>query len=234
MNPHIQGIIKIRRIFLYSAIIVFLFSSCNKDNEPATENEFLVSQSLVLTYPLVTIQSAIALQAGEYPEASQILERVQYGVQVFRVNYKTHFKDSVITASGLACVPVSEGSFPVISFQNGTNAYHADAPSVNPASSGYVVMEVMASNGYIVLLPDYIGFGASSDILHPYYHRESTNNAVIDLIKAFQEMSESGKISASGNDSLFLMGYSQGGEATVSAADVIENDDLVDMNLIDI
>jgi hypothetical protein len=37
---------------------------------------------------------------------------------------------------------------------------------------------------------------------------------------------------ASGNDSLFLLGYSQGGEATISAADEIENGIPIDRDLI--
>lgn len=210
--------------------IILVIVSCKKDDDKISDNEIVVNHDLVFTYPIATIQAAIALQAGSYPEASEIIQRISYGVQVFRVTYKTIYRDSVINASGLICVPEGAGSFPIISFQNGTNAFHGDAPSVNPANTGYAVMEIMASNGYIVLIPDYIGFGASSDILHPYYHRESTNNAVIDLIKAFGELDD--EIIASGNDSLFLLGYSQGGEATMTVAHEIETNDPVDLNLI--
>lgn len=227
----IRIIVSLRFIFCIISILI-VFVSCKKDDDTPDENEYLSDHSVALTYPLSTIQTIIALQAGAYPEAHDIIQHVKYGVHVLRVNYKTHYRDSVITASGLVCVPDTEGSFPVISFQNGTNAFHGDAPSVNPANSGYVVMELVASNGFIVLIPDYIGFGASSEILHPYYERESTNNAVIDLIRAFNELESSGSITATGNDSLFLLGYSQGGEATISAAEEIENDNPIDMDLI--
>jgi hypothetical protein len=90
----------------------------------------------------------------------------------------------------------------------------------------------MASNGYVILMPDYIGFGSSLEILHPYYHRESTSNAIIDLIRAFNELSASGAIMANSNDSLFLMGYSQGGGATLTTLYEIENNDAIDMNVI--
>jgi hypothetical protein len=72
----------------------------------------------------------------------------------------------------------------------------------------------------------------SLPVLHPYYHRESTDNAITDLIRAFNELSESGDIQATANDSLFLMGYSQGGGATLSALDDIENGDPLDMEVI--
>lgn len=221
-----------KRSIILLIVIQLVIISCKKDEETVSDNEVLVNHSLVLSYPLAAIQAVITIQTGAYPGANEIVERIKYGVKVFRVNYRTLYKDSVITASGLVCLPEATGSFPVISFQNGTNAYHGNAPSVNPADQDYAVMELMASTGYIVLIPDYIGFGASSSILHPYYHRESTNNAIIDLIRAFREMDETQGIVATANDSLFLLGYSQGGEATISAAEKIETDNVVDMDLI--
>ena len=215
-----------------AAVIIILFSACNKDSDTITEYDYLADHSLLLSYPLATIGPLMSSQITLYPEAADILDHVKFGVQVYRITYKTHYKDSIITASGLACVPSSAGSFPVISFQNGTNTSHQNAPSVNPVNSGYAIMEIMASNGYVILMPDYIGFGSSLEILHPYYHRESTSNAIIDLLRAFNELSASGAIKATGNDSLFLMGYSQGGGATLSALYEIENNDAVDMNVI--
>jgi pimeloyl-ACP methyl ester carboxylesterase len=82
---------------------------------------------------------------------------------------------------------------------------------------------MLASNGYIVLIPDYIGFGASENFIHPYYHRSSSNNAVIDLIHAFDEMKLRDNVLATSSATTYLIGYSQGGWATLSALDEIEN-----------
>jgi acetyl esterase/lipase len=213
-------------------IVALTTNSCKKDPEVGPVSDYVVSSTRVLTYPLQTIQAVVTFQLASYPEAADIVNRVKNGVEVYRINYKTHYRDSVITASGLACIPDVAGTYPVLSFQNGTNAYLPDAPSVNPSNQGYVVMEFMASNGYVVLMPDYIGFDASADILHPYYDRPSTDNAVIDFIKAFRELGESGKISATANDSLFLFGYSQGGGATISATESIENNNTTGMDVI--
>jgi pimeloyl-ACP methyl ester carboxylesterase len=211
--------------------IIAILSACNKDSEQ-TLPERVVSYSPVSSYSANAIENTLSLQMLVYPELSAFADHIVTGITVYRVNYKTTFKDSVITASGLMCIPTTSGSYPVISFQNGTNTLNANAPSVNPFNSNFLLIEFLASNGYVVLIPDYIGFGASSDILHPYYHRASTNNAVTDLIRAFTELSESGAIPVSPNDSLFLMGYSQGGGATISVLAEIESSGSPDMEVI--
>jgi pimeloyl-ACP methyl ester carboxylesterase len=83
-------------------------------------------------------------------------------------------------------------------------------------------MEYMAGNGYIIAFPDYIGFGASSQFLHPYYERETTDRAVIDMIRACHELLDENDIQVKFNGEHFLMGYSQGGWATLSGLKNIE------------
>ena len=213
-------------------LIIFAVSCKKDDSDPISDSEHLVESSLILTYQLSTIQVLMTAQMILYPEIADIISHLKYDVEVYRIKYKTIYRDSVVMASGLACIPATSGSFPVMSFQNGTNTLHDNAPTVDPTSSGYAIMEFMTSTGYVVLMTDYIGFGASEEIVHPYYHRNSTNNAVIDLIKAFRELGETGRIRATANDSLFLLGYSQGGGATISALDAIENGNALDMEVI--
>lgn len=210
--------------FGFLILLMLLVVACNRDTDDILDNDYLVNYEASSVYPLAVIKSALSIRMLEYPELDDIVEHVKYSVQIYKINYKTHFGDSVVTASGLVCLPMADEQFPVISFQNGTNTDHNNAPSTNPTNPNYMMLEFMASNGYIVLITDYIGFGASSDLLHPYYHRTSSNNAVIDLIHAFGEMSQRNDIMAAGNDSVYLMGYSQGGWATLSAFDEIQQD----------
>ncbi len=233
MSTYFKPVFDILKFPVYLFAVILFIVSCNKDNnDPVPQSELLVSHSLIATYPMLTIKAVLSNQASINPEAQSIADRVKYGVKIYRVSYHTRYKDSVIVASGLVCMPESEGTFPVMSFQNGTNTAHNNAPSVNPSSTGYSVMEVMASNGYIVLIPDYIGFGTSSEILHPYYQKEATNNAVIDLIRTLREMDNLPGITAVSNDSLFLLGYSQGGEATISVTEELDFNDRIDYDLV--
>jgi hypothetical protein len=206
------------------AILFFFAIACNKESEVKLPNKYLVDYSIGNTYFLPIIESVLSVEMEEYPDMASIIDHAHYSVQLYKINYKTHYHDSVVIASGLVCLPISEEKFPIISFQNGTNTAHDNAPSINQTNANYMMMEFMASNGYIVLIPDYIGFGSSASILHPYYHRISTNNAIIDLIHAFNELEQMDNIQAADNDTIYLMDYSQGGWATMSAFEEIQQD----------
>jgi pimeloyl-ACP methyl ester carboxylesterase len=166
-----------------------------------------------------------------YPQAAGIKEHAAYSVQVFSMNYKTHYKGEEITASGLICIPLADARFPVISFQNGTNTYHGNAPTANPLNYNYLLLEAMASNGYIILIPDYIGFGASSDQVHPYYQKATTTATVIDMMHACSELVQDKKVLAKTADRNYLMGYSQGGWATLAVLEELEKGDHPDISI---
>jgi|WetSurSiteA1Bulk_404760.scaffolds.fasta_scaffold00243_9 pimeloyl-ACP methyl ester carboxylesterase len=203
-------------------LFLVLVVSCQQESDETRDN-YLVNYRSLYEYPLETVESYLVDLVNEYPEAANIKDKALYGVQLYYMTYQTHYRDSVVTASGLVCLPTSDEAFPVISFQNGTNTSHANAPTQDLLNMNYLMLELMASNGYIILIPDYVGFGASDNLLHPYYHRTTTNNAVIDMMHAFGEMSLKENIRAAGNGKTYLMGYSQGGWATLSVLDEIEN-----------
>jgi pimeloyl-ACP methyl ester carboxylesterase len=212
--------------FYLTALLVlfFLAISCQNDDDGRVEHEYLQSYERSLSYTANSIKLMLATRLVEFPELNEVINRVKYDVQLFKVSYKTNCYDSSVIASGICCLPAAAGKFPVISFQNGTNTSHDNAPSVNVLNSNYAMIEFMASLGYVVLITDYIGFGKTSDRVHPYYHRQPTDHAVVDLIGAFNEMKLENSSLASGNDTLYMMGYSQGGWATLSSFRKIETD----------
>jgi pimeloyl-ACP methyl ester carboxylesterase len=75
--------------------------------------------------------------------------------------------------------------------------------------------------GYIIILPDYIGYGASSDIMHPYEHRESLATTCRDMIRAIYEYFEV-KNDSRKSSNLFLTGYSEGGFATMATFQLMQ------------
>jgi hypothetical protein len=211
--------------------ILLLFSACHKDKDTEPTNSYLVDYKLVSTLPVSTSVTAVTLLSFQYPEAAPLLSTTKYEVQVYKVTYKTHYKSDEIIASGLICVPNSDEEFPLISFQNGTNTSNNNAPSVNPSNPSFLLLQSFAGNGYIILIPDYIGFGSSSATLHPYYVIEPTNNAVIDLMHAADEFLSKAPVKAKHSDQNYLMGYSQGGWATLCAFKQIETEnELISVN----
>jgi len=217
----------LHRIFHFTFLLSLFFavSGCHKDNDnqPA-ENIYLQSFEKVNSYSSGFIKAILGTQSTAYPEINPIIASSMYGIDIYKITYKTSFKNSEVTASGLVCVPDADGQFPVISFQNGTNTSHYNAPSVNPNELMYSLMEAMAGNGYIVIIADYLGFGTSQGMIHPYYDKESTTRSVTDMILAAHELLQDEQVTAKSSGKHFLMGYSQGGWATLATLQRCEQD----------
>jgi pimeloyl-ACP methyl ester carboxylesterase len=213
-------------------LLIFSLSSChnlfnNDDDEP--ETRYLVSYEMTGSYLPGMVESMVGQLVTQYPAMASIQERVNHGIIIYKITYKTTFKGESLLASGLVSVPTGEGSFPVISYQNGTNTLHENAPSVNPNYDYYVLLEAIASTGFVISMPDYIGFGSSDNMSHPYLHKESTVQAVLDMLRAVEELATVREFSL--NDELYLTGYSQGGWATMQVQKAIEEDFSGEFNL---
>jgi pimeloyl-ACP methyl ester carboxylesterase len=144
----------------------------------------------------------------------------QYGVSLYRVVYWTPAPDGrLVRASGLVAFPRSDALRGVVSFQHGTASERSAAPSTPDPNNGVVAAAVFAGHGYLLVAPDYLGFGASREP-HPYYHAPSTASAVVDLLRASRVV-----VGAAGfawPDSLYLVGFSQGGHATLATQRALE------------
>ncbi len=208
------------------SIFILSFTSCDLFEEeeqiPLSENKYLTEYTLNRTITKLEIQAMFGVLATQYPETAGIDQMVQSGVWVYSVKYRTQFNGENRIASGLVCIPTDEGDYPLLSFQNGTNTEHAKAPSENSMDPLFSIIQSVSSTGFVVVFPDYLGFGASKDMFHPYLHKESTVRSVLDMLRAVKEM-----VAYFDNftltDDLYLMGYSQGGWATLALAEKIEN-----------
>jgi pimeloyl-ACP methyl ester carboxylesterase len=220
-------------ISIFLSLLVSLYlTGCQKDNnnQPA-ENIYLQNFEKTESYSSGFIKAILGTQSTSYPEIDPIIASTLYGIDIYKITYKTTFKGSYVTVSGLVCIPSSAGEFPVISFQNGTNTSHYNAPSVNPNDLMYSLMEAMAGNGYIVIIADYLGFGESQSMVHPYYDKESTSQSVVDMILATKELLNEEQIQAKSSGKYFLMGYSQGGWATLTTLEKCEQNYSTDISV---
>ena len=196
---------------------VLPLSSCSKSDaaipEEVADRERLVSAEKVGTLPATTLKQLAGAYAGSFQG------QIKYDVAIYKVNYRTTFQGRETEASGLVALPMNMSNpAPVLSVQHGTIFRHDEAPSA--MSGGLTGFEVFAAGGYITLIPDYLGFGASRQLLHPYYHQQSSGIAVVDLIKAAKSLYTREGIADNGQ--LFLAGYSEGGYVTLAAQKEIE------------
>lgn len=196
-----------------------MLQACDGDSEN-TSDKVLVSSTSFLNRSASEIKNYIQLSGLDVP-----LEAIQYDVEIFKVTYKTHYKGEEIIASGLVILPDTDDDVSMLSFQHGTIAAHDEAPTAQPINSTQLVYySALGTIGMITVVPDFIGFGESDHIMHPYYVEEYTANAVIDLIRAAKELAA--KKDLSFNKKLFLAGYSQGGYATMATHKYIEEQGL--------
>lgn len=210
---------------LFFSIVIISFSAChnifNNDDDPV--NEYLISYETEKSYLPILIETLFDQLVNQYPDMAAVRDRVEYGITVYKITYYTTFQGESQVASGLVCVPLAEGPFPVMSYQNGTNTLHSNAPSENPNNQLYQMLQSVASTGFVVAIPDYIGFGSSDNTFHPYLHKESTVQTVVDMLRAIDELTEN-YLNVSVTNDLYISGYSQGGWATMALQKALEQD----------
>lgn len=147
---------------------------------PSVRAGQLQSAALLGSIPAADIAAALS-------DRESLVEGVvpRYSVTAYRLEYLTSDADGKeVRASGLVSVPQKPAGAksPVLSYQHGTLFRDAEAPSNNAVASEVAV--VLASLGYIVLAPDYVGFGASKGTPHPYLLAAPSAAATVDFLTA--------------------------------------------------
>jgi len=211
---------KRRSISLSILFLLSLLYACERSEE--FDHIYLVDHSLIRSYTASNIINSLAIIENLYPEIATLADRIEKDVKIYSISYRTFFQGREVIASGLVSLPDAGGSYPVISFQNGTNTCHSNAPTADPNSLLYSLLNMNSGLGFIIAIPDYLGFGKSEEILHPYHHTESSNQVIRDMIFAVEELSDYIK-GVDVNKELYLMGYSQGGWATLAVLKDLEN-----------
>ncbi|WP_163715648.1 alpha/beta hydrolase family protein [Mangrovibacterium lignilyticum] len=225
----------------WSLLIILLvgFAGCKNDSKDVEQiaDEVLVSNELGTSISQLFIQSSIGLLSAQYPDAAGLTSAVKSGVNVYTITYKTTFHGVELIASGLVAVPAAGGNYPVLSFQNGTNVLYSEAPTKNykfnpdDLENTTVVLESMASLGFVVVIPDYPGFGSSEAVFHPYLEKENTLPALTDMILAAGELLAKEELEPKLNGDLFIAGYSQGGWSTMQLLKELDQNPLDGFNL---
>jgi pimeloyl-ACP methyl ester carboxylesterase len=213
-------------------LLAIALTSCHnlfKDDEKDPVFKYLVNYEMVRSYPHSVIQAMINSIEGDFPGVAELRHRATNGIIIFEITYKTTFKGESVLASGLVSVPAGTGTYDMISYQNGTTTLHSHAPTADPDRELFRLIEAVASTGFVISLPDYLGFGESENMIHPYLHKASTVQSVLDMIRAVKELAQIKEFQLT-ND-LYLAGYSMGGWATLGVQREIENNHSDEFNL---
>lgn len=152
------------------------------------------------------------------------LKAIPADAEVERIMYRSTDGNGEPTAiTGTVITPSSawtgEGQRPVIGYAPGTQGLgdHC-APSrqlANGTEYEGVFVQAMLAKGYAVAMTDYEGLGTPGP--HTYVNREVSGHAVLDAVRAAQRLPHADLPS---DGPVALYGYSQGGGATASAAEL--------------
>ena len=209
-----------RVLFILSSAFAFLFTSCQPDTKLVPPKPKLISASQLVFYDNTTLRRITT------SHDSLIYQPADYQLSINRISYRTTLPDGRdIVASGVVYLPAQPGAtaktYPLLSFQHPTAYSNAEAPSgVNFGTVRFSYPIYFATHGYIVVCPDYIGYGAADGVPHDYEHRQTLAQATTDMLLATQEFLTRKTIKYT--NQVFLAGYSEGGYASLAAQQFIE------------
>lgn len=218
---------------LLSGLLVLGPTGCKTpgtDDVVQPQNPVLVSSTQIGQFTPAQLNSRYTALFGS--AASFITgQYLKNTITVYKLVYKTKNTDGTdIQASGALIVPTVAGTMAMISMQHGTIRSNDDAPSGNgQLSDTYSFGSLFASSGYIIALPDYIGYGESKSLPHTYEHRNGLATASLDMLRASREFLEKNKVNW--DKRLFITGYSEGGYATMSLHKKMEEEAPNEFNL---
>ena len=209
-------------VYLFFIIISTFFNACSKETGASIES----SPDSKERGALISYQKTANLSSDEIAEdglnIGDVSEFALKNVSVYRIIYNSVHKNDLKQVSGLVLIPDNVSStLRLIQHHHGTiipfSGSEEEVPSNYTGGMSESDVEtsfigaVFASNGYVVSLPDYAGYGHASDVEHPYTLHHELAEVSVDMIRATKILLETLSISFS-ND-VFLTGWSEGGGA---------------------
>ncbi len=216
-----------KKLFLLLFLPLIVFSCSKNDDNPVHDNQYLISTQKESEITKIILSSALLL--GGFSDYASL---PQTDVTLLRTSYKTVYPKTLNReASGVFIIPKNVNiNCPVVVYAHGTiyqneaPSLKAKAPLMQPIAMDLIfAMTISSSFNCVVLVPDYIGYGSTAAIDHPYTHKESLAQASFDFILAYKEYTKN--INSTFNNNIFVTGYSEGGYAAVALQEKIQEND---------
>ncbi|MBC7918179.1 MAG: alpha/beta hydrolase [Rhodoferax sp.] len=183
--------------------------------------------------PRITSLSAADLKASLSATSTgqgllQVAGNPTCGVDVQYIQYGTvGGAGEATTASGALMVPTGaapgcSGARPILLYAHGTTvtkSYNLAnlADNTNAAYGEAALLAAMyASQGYIVVAPNYAGYDSSPLPYHPYLNADQQSKDMMDALAAAKKALPTLLSATSASAKLFISGYSQGGHVAMA------------------
>jgi hypothetical protein len=129
----------------------------------------------------------------------------------------------VLVPSGTAA-PCT-GSVPAVLYAHGTSLNQANnMADVAHNSEAALQMAMYAAQGFIVVMPNYLGYDRSSLQWHPYLNAEAQAIDMVDGLRAAYKHLGDAAATTTPSGKLFVTGYSQGGHVAMATHRALERD----------
>jgi predicted esterase len=179
-----------------------------------TTAPYLVSSEKKLTFTAQELKSKYGI----------ISMHIKNGFSAYRITYNTHNVDGKqVVASGAVLVPDIKEPLPLMNYDHGTYfpSDERSAPSyLSQYSSEVLLGGLFCSMGYLIVMPDYIGYGSTKNLKHPYCAYNYIAATCIDMLRATREFCNSQNIKLSNKN--FFTGWSEGGGVALAVVKNIE------------
>jgi hypothetical protein len=180
----------------------------------AQESGKLIEHTLMRTF--TAEQLAAHFKAMRIPK---VFFGTKHDVNVYDVVYTSTYADgSIVKATGMVFAPIAENiDVPLQIYNQGTQLCKERVLNYRGEQA---MCLAYASDGYLVLMPDYIGMGRG-DRSHLYMHAKTEADAAVDMLKVVSDSLQLFGVQSFGK--LFISGYSQGGHATLATHRMLQN-----------
>jgi hypothetical protein len=171
----------------------------------------------------VVTAPGLLLDLGNLPDQSLVAlaGSTLCDVAVYHLRYSTlGGAREATTASGALMVPLGtdakcHGSRPMLLYAHGTStdrAYNISDLQVQHNAEGIVLAAFFASQGYIVVAPNFAGYDSSTLAYHPFLVADQQAGEMIDALSAARAaLPAASALLTSDDGRLFITGYSEGG-----------------------
>jgi predicted esterase len=203
---------------IYIAVLpVLLAQACNqveaKNNGPIMEKQYLVSA-----------EAKNKVGADELKQSYGAVSLfIKNGYTAYRITYNTTNTDgSDVVASGAVFIPDIKTQLPLLNYNHGTYfpSQERRAPSYLGHGDELSMGQLFSAAGYLVVMPDYIGYGSTKKEKHPYGAYHLIAGSVIDMLHAVKEFCDKKEIQLSGKN--FFSGWSEGAAVALATVKSLE------------
>ena len=216
-----------KTFILLLCVPVLMWTGCTEKNVPVAtpQRGDVLKQEQVRQLSIPEIRALVTDSVAD--------EYLKYEVTCYRLTYSSVYEGDSITTTALMMIPDSVEDIRLCVYMHGTiipldeltakqqmpsNYFNSTRPSGGEVATCGLPM---ASSGFCVVMPDYIGYGSTANKEHPFIYYPELHFANIDALRA---MRNALKLSGKENHLVWLGGYSQGGGAALSLHYYIQKD----------